>query len=47
MISNFPISVADLTNYEKIYGTSMASLKGKSTRSKKRLVIKDDIQIKR
>ena len=47
MISNCPISVAYISNSENIYGTSMPSLKGKSTRSKKRLVLKYDIQITR
>ena len=45
MISNFPISVSDISNAENIYGPYMESLKGKSTRSKPRPVIKDEIQI--
>ena len=45
IISNFPISVADLIKYDKIYGSSMTSLKGKSTSSNPRPVIKDDIHI--
>ena len=45
MISNCPISVAYIINSDKIYGPSMASLKVKSTRSKPRTAIKDDIQI--
>ena len=45
MISNCPISVANISNAEIIYGPSMASLKVKSTRSKPRTAIKDDIQI--
>ena len=47
IISNFPISVADLIKYDKIYGSSMTSLKGKSTSSNPRPVIKDDIHIPR
>ena len=45
MISNCPISVADISNAEKIYGSSMASLKGKSIIIKQGLVINDDIKI--
>ena len=45
VISNCPISVSDIWNSEKIYGPSIASLKGKLTRSKPRTVIKDDIWI--
>ena len=45
MILNCLISVADKINTENIYGTSMASFKGKSTSSKPRPLIKDDIQI--
>ena len=45
MISNCPINIKDVDNAEKIFGRSMASLKGKSTRSKPKPVIRDDIQI--
>ena len=45
MVSYFPISVADIINAEKIYGPSMESIKGKSTRIKPRPIIKDDIKI--
>ena len=45
MISKCPISVADISYYENIYGSSMASLKGNSTRNKPRPVVKDYIQI--
>ena len=47
MVSKFPISVADISNAEKIYGPSMVSLKGKSTRIKKSPVMKYEIQIPR
>ena len=42
-ISNCPISMADMINSGIIYGTSMESIKGNSTRSKPRPVINDDI----
>ena len=45
MISNCTISVGDISNAGKIYGPLMASLKGKPTRSKPRLVINDDTKI--
>ena len=45
MISNYPISVADTSNVEKIYGTYMASIKGKLTSSNPSPVIKDGICI--
>ena len=45
MISNYPISVADISNADKIYGPSISSLKDKSTRINPRLVIKDCIKI--
>ena len=45
MISNCPINITDVDNAEKIFGPSMASLKGKSPRSKPKPVIRDDIQI--
>ena len=47
MIQKLPISVTDIINDEKIYGTLMAILKGNSTRIKPRPVIKDDIKIPR
>ena len=37
--------MADISNYDKIYGPSIASLKGNQTSSKPSQVIKDDIQI--
>ena len=43
MVSNFPISVADIINAENIYQTSTEILKGMSSRRKPRPVIKDDI----
>ena len=43
MIPNFPISVADIINTGETYRPLMASLKGNSTRSKPRMVIKYDI----
>ena len=45
MISKCPISVADIRNSENIHGPLILSLKGKSTRRKPRLLIKDDIHI--
>ena len=45
MISNCPIPVGDTINSENIYGPSVASLKGKSTRIKPRPIIKDGIQV--
>ena len=45
MISNYPISVADTSNVEKIYGTYMASIKGNSKSSNPSPVIKDGIRI--
>ena len=45
MISNSPISVADIINDKKTYGPLMESLKGNSIRIKPRPVIKNDIQI--
>ena len=45
MISNCPIAVADISNSENIYVPSMANLKGKSTRSKPRPVIRGNIKI--
>ena len=45
LISNCSISVVYISNAGNIYNPSMASLKGKSTRSKSRLAIKNDIQI--
>ena len=47
MISKFPIPVAEIRNAEKIYGLSMASLKGKSTSIKTRLSINYYINIPR
>ena len=44
-ISNCPILVEDISNDENIYGPSMASLKGNSTRRKPRPVIKGVIKI--
>ena len=46
MISNCPISVEDMSNFEEIYGPPMESIKVKSTRIKPTPVKKDDIQIK-
>ena len=45
MKSNCLISVAYISNYEKIYESFRSSFKGKSTSSKPRSLIKDDIQI--
>ena len=45
MISNCPISVADIINAKIIYGPSMEILKVNPTRRNIRPVIKDDIQI--
>ena len=45
IISNFPISVADISNAEKIYVPSVAIIKDNSTRRNPRPVIKDDIKI--
>ena len=47
MISNYPISVADIINAKIIYGPSIEILKVNPTRRNIRPVIKDDIQIPR
>ena len=47
MISNYPISVANIRNSENIYGPLMSSIKLKSTRIKPRQVMKYYIQILR
>ena len=45
MISNCTISVAYISNSERIYGPSTTSIKGRSTRIKPIPVINDNIQI--
>ena len=45
MISNFPITVANIINAENIYGPLMTSLKGNSMWENPRPLIKDDIKI--
>ena len=37
--------MVDIINYEKIYGPSIASLKGKPTRRKPRTLIRDEVKI--
>jgi len=44
-ISNCPVTTEDVTIAEKIYGPSMSSLKGKSTRSRPKPVVDDVIEI--
>ena len=45
IISNYQISVADISNAENIYGPLMEIINGNSTKSNPRPVIKDDIHI--
>ena len=45
IISNYQISVADISNAENIYGPLMEIIKGKSTGIKPRPLIKDVIQV--
>jgi hypothetical protein len=44
-IKNFPVMTEDVNNAEKIFGTDMSSLRGKSTRRKSTLVREDSIEI--
>jgi hypothetical protein len=44
-IKNCPITTEDVNNAEKIFGTDMSSLRGKSTRCKSTLVREDGIEI--
>ena len=45
MIKNCPITQEDIDMSEKIYGTDVFALKGKTTRSKPKLTIQDYIEI--
>ena len=45
MIANCPITIRDFDNAEKIYGPAMSALKGKSTQSKPKPVIHDEIVV--
>ena len=44
-IRNCPITIDDIKNCEKIYGTNVSTLKGKSVRTKPMVVVKDYIDI--
>ena len=44
-IKNCPVTVEDVTNAEKIFGPDVASLKGRTTRSKAAIVRNDEIAV--
>ena len=44
-IRNCPITIDDIKNCEKIFGASVPALKGKSVRTKPKVVVKDYIDV--
>jgi hypothetical protein len=44
-IANNPVTIDDINLAEKIYGTDIGNLKGKTTRTKPKPVVKDYIEI--